>query len=67
MGKGVCVHIGTNIITMAIRLPELEIAARIGITPEAYKILRKLKVERKESMVKIVSDLIINYKNGDEP
>jgi predicted CopG family antitoxin len=44
---------------MAIREPELEIAARIGITPEAYKVLRKLKAERKQSMVKIVSDLIL--------
>jgi hypothetical protein len=48
---------------MSIREPELEIAARIGITPEAYKILRKLKVEKKQSMVRLVSDLII--KNGD--
>jgi hypothetical protein len=40
--------------------PELEIAARIGITPEAYKVLRKLKTERKQSMVRIVSDLILN-------
>lgn len=44
---------------MAIREPELEIAARIGITPEAYIVLRKLKAERKQSMVRIVSDLII--------
>lgn len=44
---------------MSIREPELEIAARIGITPEAYQILRKLKVEKKQSMVKIVSDLIL--------
>lgn len=48
---------------MAIREPELEIAARIGITLEAYKILRMLKVEKKQSMVRLVSDLII--KDGD--
>jgi hypothetical protein len=48
---------------MAIRPPELEIAARIGVTPEAYQILKKQKKQRKESMVKIVSDLII--KNGE--
>lgn len=42
------------------REPELEIAARIGITPEAYKVLRKLKAERKQSMVRIVSNLILN-------
>lgn len=47
---------------MEIREPELEIAARIGITPEAYKVLRKLKVERKQSMVRIVSELIIKTK-----
>lgn len=51
---------------MAIREPELEIAARIGITPEAYVVLRKLKAERKQSMVKIISDLVINiYGNRD--
>jgi AmiR/NasT family two-component response regulator len=43
-----------------IRKPELEIAARVGITPEAYDKLRKLKTKRKQSMIKIVSDLIIN-------
>jgi AmiR/NasT family two-component response regulator len=46
---------------MAIREPELEIAARIGITPEAYRALRKAKIDRKESMVKIVSDLVIQH------
>lgn len=50
---------------MAIREPELEIAARIGITPEAYKILRQLKKDKKQSMIKIISDLIIK-KNANE-
>lgn len=45
---------------MIIREPELEIAARIGITPEAYIVLRKMKKDRKQSMVKIVSDLILS-------
>lgn len=49
---------------MQFRKPELEIAARIGITPEAYKLLRKLKTAKKQSMVRIVSDLIQQY--GDE-
>jgi predicted CopG family antitoxin len=50
---------------MAIRPPELEIAARIGITPEAYEILRAVKKRDKQSMVKLVSDLIIEkYANG---
>ena len=44
---------------IAIREPELEIAARIGITPEAYQVLRQMKIERKQSMVRIVSDLIV--------
>ena len=43
---------------MAIREPELEVGARIGVTPEAYEILRKLKAARKQSMIRIVSDLI---------
>jgi predicted CopG family antitoxin len=47
-----------------IRPPELEIAARIGITPEAYEVLRRIKKEKGQSMVKIVSDLII--KNGGD-
>lgn len=48
---------------MAIREPELEIAARIGITPEAYKILRQWKKDRKQSMIKIVSDLILTQES----
>lgn len=48
------------------RQPELEIAARIGITPEAYKVLRKLKAERKQSMVRIVSDLITQNGNNED-
>ena len=44
---------------MIIRKPELEIAARIGITPEAYHKLRLMKKKKKESMVKIVSDLVL--------
>jgi predicted CopG family antitoxin len=52
---------------MAIRKPELEIKARIGITPEAYKVLRKLKRSKKQSMVRLVSDLIIkHYDDGNE-
>jgi hypothetical protein len=47
-----------NTREMAIRKPELEVAARIGITPEAYKILRRLKKVKKQSLIKIVSDLI---------
>lgn len=53
-GWGICTYMSTY------REPELEIAARIGITPEAYKVLRKLKAERKQSMVRIVSNLILN-------
>ncbi len=40
------------------REPEIEIAARIGIDKEAYDILRKIKKSKKQSMVKLVSDLI---------
>lgn len=50
---------------MAIREPELEIAARIGITPEAYAILKQQKKKRKQSMVRIVSDLIINSQSNE--
>lgn len=51
---------------MAIREPELEIAARIGITPEAYKILRQMKKDKSQSMVKLISDLIIKTHEGKE-
>jgi predicted CopG family antitoxin len=50
---------------MAIREPELEIAARIGITPEAYTVLRKMKKDKGQSMVRIVSDLIMDNKKTE--
>lgn len=49
-----------------IRKPELEIAARIGITPEAYDVLRRIKKRKKQSMAKIVSDLIINAEGQEK-
>jgi hypothetical protein len=46
---------------MATYRPEeqLEIFARIGVTEEAYDLLRKEKRRSKLSMAKIVSELII--------
>lgn len=48
------------ICTYMIRTPELEIYARIGITKEAYEKLRKIKLAKKQSMAKIVTDLILD-------
>jgi predicted CopG family antitoxin len=41
------------------RQPEIEIAARIGISEPAYTKLRKMKRHQKRSMVAIVSELIM--------
>lgn len=45
------------------REPELEVGARIGVTPEAYEILRRAKRQKDQSMIRLVSELIIKYEN----
>lgn len=44
---------------MYTREEELEIAARIGITEEAYKLLRRQKRKTHLSMAKLLSNLIL--------
>lgn len=45
---------------MAIREIELEVYARVGLTKEAYDILRRLKKERKQSMTRLISDMVVD-------
>ena len=44
---------------MYTREEQLEIFARVGVTKEAYELLRKEKRRSKLSMTKIVSELVI--------
>jgi hypothetical protein len=51
---------------MYTREEQLEIFARVGITEEAYDLLRKDKKKQKLSLAKLASTIIINhYKNNE--
>lgn len=54
---GVYIHILLS--HMYTREEQLEIFARVGVTKEAYELLRKEKRRSKLSMTKIVSELVI--------
>jgi predicted CopG family antitoxin len=45
------------------REPELEVGGRIGVTPEAYEILKRAKKQKEQSMIRLVSELIIKHED----
>ncbi len=53
---------------MYTREEQLDIFARIGVTKEAYNLLRKEKRTHKLSMTKLISNLILEkYGNNETP
>jgi len=44
---------------MAIREPQLEIAARIGVTQEVDKLLQREKKKQKKSKAQLVCELVL--------
>ncbi len=51
---------------MYTREEQLEIYARVGVTKEAYELLRADKKKQKLSLAKLASTIIINHYNNEK-